>query len=201
MKPSAVAVLALALLAVGCERQMRDMYEQPRLDAGEGSSLWSDDRADRPPVAGTVAAASGDLAGTSSARRGRDAPQEWHAAQEAQAPPPLTRALLLRGQERYSIYCLPCHSPLGDGDGPVARHGFPHPPSYHQPRLRDAPDRYLFDVITDGHGVMYGYGDRVPPQDRWAIVAYLRALQLSQAAPVAELPPALRDKVAAGGAR
>ena len=195
------AALALALLAAGCERQMHDMYEQPRFDPNEGSSLWPDGRADRPPVPGTVVAATGDIAGTSSGRHGRQDAANWHEAEQSQASPPITRTLLLRGQERYSIYCLPCHSPLGDGDGPVARHGFPHPPTYHQTRLRDATDRYLFDVITDGHGVMYSYADRVSPQDRWAIVAYIRALQLSQSAPVAQLPPALRDKVAAGGQR
>ncbi|WP_427913517.1 c-type cytochrome [Ramlibacter sp. MMS24-I3-19] len=201
MRRGAIAALACALLAAGCERQMQDMYDQPRFDPNEGSTLWPDGRADRPPVPSTVVAATGDIAGTSSARRGREEAQDWRVAQQAQTPPPISRALLVRGQERYSIYCLPCHSPLGDGDGPVAQHGFPHPPTYHQARLRDAPDRYLFDVITNGHGVMYGYADRVPPQDRWAIVAYIRALQLSQDAPVAQLPPALRDKVAAEGRR
>jgi mono/diheme cytochrome c family protein len=171
------------------------MYEQPRYDPNEGSPLWSDGRADRPPVPGTVAAAAGDIAGTSSGRHGRDVPQQWDAASRAPSPPPVTKALLVRGQERFSIYCVPCHSVLGDGDGPVAQHGFPHPPSYHQPRLRNATDRYLFDVITNGHGVMYGYADRVDAQDRWAIVAYIRALQLSQAADVAQLPPAVKEKV------
>ncbi|TFY97200.1 c-type cytochrome [Ramlibacter humi] len=201
MKPVLAAAIACALLAAGCEREMHNMYEQPRFDPDEGSTLWPDGRADRPPPAGSVPAATGDIAGTSSARQGRQEIQEWREAKAAQSPPPVTQALLQRGQDRYSIYCLPCHSPLGDGEGPVARHGFPNPPTYHQPRLRDAPDRYLFDVITGGHGVMYGYGDRVAPLDRWAIVAYIRALQLSQAVPVAELPPALRDKVAAGGPR
>lgn len=196
-----LVALAFALLAAGCERQMHDMYQQPRFDPDEGSSLWPDGRADRPPVPGTVVAATGDIAGTSSGRHGRQDAANWREAEQSQASPPLTRTLLLRGQERYSIYCLPCHSPLGDGDGPVARHGFPHPPTYHQPRLRDATDRYLFDVITNGHGIMYSYADRVSPQDRWAIVAYIRALQLSQNAPIAQLPPALRDKVAAGGQR
>lgn len=194
-------VVPLTLALAGCERQMQDMYRQPRYEPDVASPLWPDGRADRPPVPGTVAAAAGQLAGTSSARRGRDVPSQWTAADQAQGPPPVSRTLLLRGQERYSIYCLPCHGPLGDGQGPVARHGFPNPPSYHQPRLREAPDRYLFDVITQGHGVMYSYADRVDAQDRWAIVAYLRALQLSQAVPVAQLPPALREKVEAGGAR
>lgn len=195
MKLRAAIVALLAVLAAGCERQMHDMYEQPRYDPNEGSALWPDGRADRPPVPGTVAAAAGDLAGTSSGRRGRDVPAQWEAASRAESPPPVTKTLLLRGQQRFSIYCVPCHSVLGDGDGPVAQHGFPHPPSYHQPRLRNASDRYLFDVITHGHGVMYGYADRVDAQDRWAIVAYIRALQLSQAAHVAELPAAVKEKV------
>jgi mono/diheme cytochrome c family protein len=190
-----LAIALVALLTASCERQMHDMYAQPRYDPNEGSTLWQDGRADRPPVPGTVAAAAGDIAGTSSGRRGRELPQEWEAASQAQSPPPVTKALLARGQERYSIYCVPCHSVLGDGDGPVAQHGFPHPPTYHQPRLRNASDRYLFDVITNGHGVMYGYADRVDAQDRWAIVAYIRALQLSQAANVAQLPPAVKEKV------
>jgi len=86
----------------------------------------------------------------------------------------------------------------------VVRHGFPHPPSYHQPRLRAAHDRHFYDVITDGYGIMHSYADRVPPPDRWAIVAYIRALQLSQHAPVAQLPPAVRAKLPpapAGGER
>ncbi|MGH8797704.1 MAG: c-type cytochrome, partial [Caldimonas sp.] len=106
-------------------------------------------------------------------------------------------ALLLRGQERYTIYCMPCHSPAGDGDGPVVRRGFPAPPSYHSERLRGAPDRHYYDVITHGYGVMYPYADRVAPADRWAIVAYIRALQLSQHAPVAALPPELRAQLPA----
>ena len=198
MKAHVVIVLACALFASGCERQVRSMYDQPRYDAGEASPLWRDGKAARPPVPGTVAAAAGDIAGTSSARKGQDVPQQWRVAETANAPPPVTKALLVRGQERFSIYCVPCHSVLGDGDGPVAQHGFPHPPTYHQARLRDAPDRYLFDVITNGHGIMYGYADRVDAQDRWAIVAYIRALQLSQGAKMAELPQPLREQVAKG---
>jgi mono/diheme cytochrome c family protein len=105
------------------------------------------------------------------------------------------RGLLARGRQRYEIYCLPCHSPVGDGDGPVVRRGFPHPPSYHAPRLRDAPDRHFFDVITNGYGIMHPYADRVAPPDRWAIVAYIRALQLSQHAQASQLPDALRARL------
>ncbi len=102
-------------------------------------------------------------------------------------PYPITMALLRRGRERFDIYCAPCHSPVGDGDGMVARRGFPHPPSYHSDRLRSAPDRHFYDVMTNGYGVMRSYADRVPPEDRWAIVAYIRALQLSQYARVEDL--------------
>lgn len=101
--------------------------------------------------------------------------------------PPLTQALLERGQERYRIYCTPCHSELGDGECMVVQRGFKHPPSYHQERLRDAPIGYFYDVITDGHGAMYSFAARVAPRDRWAIAAYIRALQRSQNASAADL--------------
>jgi mono/diheme cytochrome c family protein len=100
--------------------------------------------------------------------------------------PPVTIALLDRGQERYRIYCAPCHSELGDGRGVIVERGFPPPPSFELDRLRAAPPQYLFDAITRGHGVMYGFADRIVPGDRWAIVAYIRALQLSQRATPAD---------------
>jgi mono/diheme cytochrome c family protein len=192
-------ILPLAL--AGCERAMQDMYRQPRYDRGEASPLFADGKADRPPPAGSVPMAASTLAFTSSGRQGGEAAAQWEAADAGTAPPPVTMALLQRGQERYSIYCLPCHSPVGDGDGRVVRRGFPRPPNYHEERLRAAPDQHFFDVITHGYGVMHSYADRVPPQDRWAIVAYIRALQLSQHAEVAQMPPALRARlpVLAGG--
>src|SRR5579875_3361481 len=94
--------------------------------------------------------------------------------------PPVTLALLQRGQERFRIYCTPCHSELGDGNGMIVQRGFPHPPDYTEQRLLDAPVQHFFDVITNGYGVMYSYADRVPVSDRWAIAAYIRALQLSR---------------------
>jgi mono/diheme cytochrome c family protein len=94
--------------------------------------------------------------------------------------PAVTLELLARGQERYRIYCAPCHSELGDGQGMIVQRGFPPPPSFHSDRLRQAPPQYFYDVITDGHGAMYSFADRVQPQDRWAIAAYIRALQASQ---------------------
>ena len=106
--------------------------------------------------------------------------------------PALDRALLARGRERFNIYCAPCHSVAGDGDGMVPARGFPHPPSYHSARLRSAPDRHFYDVISHGWGVMYPYAARVAPRDRWAIVAYIRALQLSQNATLDDVPAAER---------
>jgi len=92
-------------------------------------------------------------------------------------PPPLTEALIDRGQERYGIFCSVCHGARGEGDGMIVRRGFPQPPSFHAARLVAAPPAYIVDVITHGHGVMYSYADRVEPRDRWAIAAYVKALQ------------------------
>lgn len=106
--------------------------------------------------------------------------------------PPVTLALLERGEERFRIYCTPCHSELGDGHGMIVQRGFPPPPSYHIARLREAPVQHFYDVITHGHGAMYSFANRVQPRDRWAIAAYIRALQLSQHATVADLAPEQR---------
>jgi mono/diheme cytochrome c family protein len=100
---------------------------------------------------------------------------------------PITLPFVARGRNRYDVYCAPCHSRTGDGDGMIVRRGFPAPPSYHTERLRNAPDSHFFQVISNGYGVMYPYADRITPEDRWAIVAYIRALQLSQHAPATEL--------------
>ena len=131
-----------------------------------------------------------DMISQNSARRwSPDANTVHEAAQtvpwqsEASQPPPLTLALLQRGQERFRIDCTPCHSELGDGNGMVVQRGFPHPPSYHIDRLRQAPTQHFYDVITNGYGAMYSFAARVAPDDRWAIAAYIRALQLSQHPP------------------
>jgi mono/diheme cytochrome c family protein len=108
------------------------------------------------------------------------------------AAPALTPALLERGQERFRIYCTPCHSELGDGQGMIVQRGFPPPPSYHDERLRGAPTQHFYDVITQGYGAMYPFADRVPSDDRWAIAAYIRALQRSQNATLTQVPPADR---------
>jgi mono/diheme cytochrome c family protein len=115
-------------------------------------------------------------------------------------PNPLspTAATLARGRERFEIFCAPCHGPLGDGDGLVARRGFPHPPSYHTERLRRAADAHFYAVISHGYGAMYPYADRIPVSDRWAIVHYIRALQRSQNATLADVPPDARARLGAG---
>lgn len=192
-----LAWMLAALLLSGCEQVMRDMYEQPRFDPDAATTLFDDGRATRPPPPGSVAHSRGDLAATTSGRAGVDRVDDASAASARASLPTITRALLARGQERFDIYCAPCHGIVGDGDGPVVRRGFPAPPSYHIDRLREAPDRHFFDVITQGHGIMYSYADRVAPADRWAIVAWIRALQLSQHVDVDTLPPALQAKVRA----
>lgn len=108
--------------------------------------------------------------------------------------PPVTLALLDRGQQRFDIYCAPCHSRMGDGHGMIVQRGFPAPPSYYIARLRQAPNQHFYDVITHGYGAMFPYADRVAPADRWAIVAYIRALQASADGRLADVPP---DKRAA----
>jgi len=104
--------------------------------------------------------------------------------------PPLTLALIERGQQRYRIFCTPCHSELGNGQGMIVQRGFPAPPPYDSERLLQAPTRHFVDVIAQGHGAMYAYAARVPPADRWAIAAYIRALQKSQNASATDLAAA-----------
>jgi mono/diheme cytochrome c family protein len=112
-------------------------------------------------------------------------------------PFPITRQVLERGRERYNIYCTPCHGYTGEGRGMIVQRGFPQPPSYHTDRLRQAPVGHLYDVISNGYGAMYSYAARISPEDRWAIVAYIRALQLSQHATADDVPEAERTKLLA----
>jgi mono/diheme cytochrome c family protein len=188
---------AVLLTFAGCEKGMRDMYDQPKYRPLDASTTFEDGGASRLPVPGTVPRARGTLAGTSSGRVG--AQQELQRVRDlnaAENPYDVTRPLLERGRDRYEIFCAPCHSVAGDGDGYITRRGFPHPPTYHQQRLRDASDRHIFEVISNGYGVMYPYGNRIAPADRWAIVAYIRALQLSRYFPADQLPPAARAQLA-----
>ena len=107
-------------------------------------------------------------------------------------PPPVTLALLERGRQRFDIDCSVCHGYAGFADGMVVQRGFPAPPSYHSDRLRKAPIQHYYDVITNGYGAMYSYAQRVSPEDRWAIIAYIRALQAAEDVPVSQLTPAAR---------
>jgi mono/diheme cytochrome c family protein len=192
----------LGLLALGgCERAMHDMYDQPKDKPLAPSALFANGNSARVPPPGSQPMASGAAADTSSGRRGEVVPApspgpalpldaQGHSLAPAGAgethyanPLPTTMALLQRGQQRFDIFCAPCHGRSGTGDGMIVRRGFPAPPSYHTERLRNAPDSHFYQVISDGYGVMYPYADRIAPADRWAIVAYIRALQLSQHAP------------------
>jgi mono/diheme cytochrome c family protein len=187
MRAALAGVTVLLGVLAGCERGLHQMYEQPKYKPLTPTLLFTDNNSSRPQVQGTVVYSSGSLAGSSSGRRG---------APGSSDEPPVSEALLSRGRTEFEIFCTPCHSEAGDGDGMVARRGFPAPPSYHIARLRSAPDSHFYDVITNGYGVMYPYGDRIAPHDRWAIVAYIRALQLSQHAPVAALSQADLAKLA-----
>jgi mono/diheme cytochrome c family protein len=215
---TALALCIVALLCSGCEKAMRDMYDQPRYKPLGPGALWPDGRASREAVPGTVVHSGGTIAGTSSGRlemravapdvpalprdeKGRvrgPLSQQPNALSDLHNPLPVTPARLARGQERFNIYCAPCHSPAGDGDGMVVRRGFPAPPSYHSERLRNAPDAHFYAVITNGYGAMYSYADRVTPDDRWAIVEYIRALQRSQNARLDDVPTEKREQLEAG---
>ncbi len=188
-KPSLFAIAALCALSfAGCNNTLRqDMANQPRQNPLSPSDFFADGRSERPVVENTVV-------------RGSIQDDSLFVPKESNAfPLPLTVELLQRGEQRYGIYCTPCHGIQGDGMGMVAMRGMKHPPSYHQERLRNVPNGYLYDVITNGFGAMYGYSAQIPPRDRWAIVAYLRALQLSRNAPVGQLPAELREKLMSGG--
>lgn len=177
------AIVLLAVLALpGCERAMHDMYQQPKEQPLAPDAQFADGNSARTPPPGSVAAASGEGADSSGGHLGAR-PAFAHAGANQAHPLPITAALLERGRERFDIDCAPCHGRSGDGAGMVVQRGFPAPPDYHSARLRDAPDSHFYQVISHGYGVMYPYADRIVPEDRWAIVAYIRALQLSQHAP------------------
>jgi hypothetical protein len=164
------------------------MANQPRHNPLSPATFFPDGRSERPVIDNTVV-------------RGAINEDPLLTPKESNAfPLPLTKDLLARGQDRYNIFCSPCHGLQGDGNGMVTLRGMKHPPTYHQERLRNEPNGYFFDVITNGFGAMSGYSMQLEPRDRWAIVSYVRALQLSRNAPVGELPPNLREKLMAGGA-
>jgi mono/diheme cytochrome c family protein len=171
-------VLALIFLTTACRI---DMHIQPYYRPLAKSDFFADGRSARNPVDGTVAR--GDLREDSYLYTGKIGgnPGEY-------MPFPVTPDVLTRGQDRFNVYCTPCHGRVGDGNGFIPSRGLKRPPSYHIERLRKAPVGYFFDVMTNGFGVMPDYSAQIAPRDRWAIVAYVRALQLSQNATSADVP-------------
>jgi cytochrome c553 len=178
-------VLAGALLA-GCRL---DMHDGPRYNPMQASTFFDDGQSARMPVANTVAR--GQLREDDHVYTGRI---DGRLADVF--PMVVTAEVMARGQERYNVFCAPCHGRTGMGDGMIVQRGFQAPPSLHEPRLRDMPAGHFFDVITHGFGVMQDYASQVPVADRWAIAAYIRALQLSQAATLDDVPPAGRSALA-----
>ena len=182
----AVGAVSLALLFLtGCRR---DTADQPHYKPLAASEFFADRAASRPVPPHTVAR--GQLRSDEGFFTGRE-----NGELVAELPMPATRAILERGRERYEIYCAVCHGRTGEGNGMIVQRGFPTPPSFHIDRLRDAPVGHFFEVITNGFGLMYPYAVRVEPADRWAIAAYIRALQLSQRAVLADADPAARAKL------
>jgi mono/diheme cytochrome c family protein len=194
-------ILSLGILsfaAAGCFRGMpsekrpidlvHDMEKQPRYNPQSEGEFFGDDATMRQPVPGTVA--QGYLNADSAYYWGRDAGQFIKLA-----PVHITPQLLARGQERFNIYCSPCHGRVGDGQGIVVKKGYVPPPSFHTDRIRQFPDGQIFDVITHGVRNMPSYASQVPVADRWAIICYIRALQLSQNATLDDVPVELRSNI------
>ncbi len=167
--------ILVSVLLAGCTRS--NMDSQPKYHEYEPGQLFTNGRVLQSPPAGTIA---------------RD---DAARAEETRQRPALTAPLLARGQEQYDVFCSPCHDRIGSGHGIVVQRGMPEPASLHEQRLRDASDQRLFDVISNGYGAMYAHGDRIRPRDRWAIVAYIRALQLSQHASVTDVPSDVRNRM------
>jgi hypothetical protein len=178
-------VVFLLLVLAGCRQ---DMHNQPKFKPLRASEFFPDGRSARPLVPGTV-----------DRNQINEEPAYLTGLQNSQPvltlPFPVTRQVLERGRERFNIYCMPCHGELADGNGMVAQRGYLHPPSFHDDRLRQAPVGHFFDVITNGLGGMPDYAQQVTVDDRWKIIAYIRALQLSQHAALSDVPAGIRDKL------
>jgi hypothetical protein len=189
MTPQILFVWLLSLAAAAWLPSCReDMYDQPRIKPFGRNEFFADERAMRPVIAGTVARGGLELdellfKGTEGGK-----PAE-------RFPFPVTLSVLERGRDRFDIYCAICHGHDGSGKGMVVGHGYIQPASLHAERLRTAPVGHFYGVITGGFGAMADYTDRIDPRDRWAIVAYIRALQFSQFVPVDELPEDIRAKL------
>ena len=188
MKNNHLIFVAMALLTLSLAGCRQDMHDQPRYKPLAGTEFFPDHRSARPQVEGTVAR--GHLRIDEARYTGKIGGEDID-----QFPIPIARADLLRGQERFNIYCTPCHGHLGDGNGLVVLRGYRQAASYHTDKLRQAPVGHYFDVITNGFGAMPSYASRVEPDDRWRIIAYIRALQLSESAKIQDVPPDVRQNL------
>jgi hypothetical protein len=185
---SAIAIfLLLGITQMACSRRQA-MYKQPKYKPYETSDFFSDHRASRPLVDGTVPHGKIDDHLNKGMVGGNPVNQ---------FPFPITRKEIERGMGRFNIFCAPCHSRTGDGWGMVVQRGFKKPPSFHEARLKAASVSHFFNVITNGIGMMSGYAAHIPPEDRWAIIAYVKTLQLSQDARISDVPEAERGKLEA----
>ncbi len=187
-----VAFCAALLAATVACRQ--DMQDQPKFVPLRGSAFFADGRSARPLLEGTIAR--GQLRADTVFYTGKSGKNFVD-----DIPFPVTRAVLDRGQDRFNIYCTPCHGRLGNGLGMIVRRGLRRPPSFHIDRLRQVPDGYLYDVMTNGFGLMPDYAAQVNPRDRWAIAAYIRVLQFSQQARLNDVPPDARAQLGTGKAQ
>ncbi|PWT88861.1 MAG: quinol:cytochrome C oxidoreductase [Acidobacteria bacterium] len=165
--PAGIALFLLILFTFACRQEM---YDQKKYKPLASSNLFDDGGSSRQLIQGTVSRS-----------------EDHNATQTQQFPAPVTAAVMERGKERFNIYCTPCHDYLGTGNGMIVQRGFRPPPSFHIDRLRQAPVSHFYDVMTNGFGAMPSYADKVSPSDRWAIIAYIRALQFSQNAPASLL--------------
>jgi mono/diheme cytochrome c family protein len=216
-----VFVVAVSTLFGACRQDMHDQPKYRPLRPIDQFGSISDGRSARPLVEGTVArdqlkddvefytgkvkqgaqsasATSAQTPAAAAAQPGQppgQPPAQTYQGFVTEFPMPITAADLDRGQERFNIYCSVCHGRLGDGSGMIVKRGFRKPPSFHDDRLRGAPIGYFFDVETNGFGAMPDYASQIPPEDRWRIIAYIRALQLSQRATIADIPPDDRNKL------
>jgi len=183
-----VTVVSVTMSALVFSACRQDMHDQPKYIPLRESTFFSDSRSARPIVEGTVARGHlrDDELTYTGKMDGKDA---------AVFPMAIDARVMARGRERFDIYCSPCHGRTGQGDGMVVLRGYRHPPSFHQDRLRDAPVGHFFDVITNGFGAMPDYATQIRAEDRWAIIAYLRALQLSEHATPADVPASERDRI------
>lgn len=188
-----LAVVALA--AAGSVACRQDMHDQPKYIPLRPSEFFSDGRSERPLIDGTVARGYLNDDAAFYTGKGPDGkPLDTF-------PFPVTRDVILRGQDRFNVYCSPCHDRGGDGNGMIVRRGYRKPPTYHSDKIRQLQNGFIYDVITNGFGAMPDYAAQIAPRDRWAIVAYVRALQLSRNASINDVPADARGELNQGGAR